>query len=113
VQQGRDLLQAAPTGYSAAITNRGTLLERTVLGAQQVVFATLSRRAGWTLYVRFGDLPVEVGAALALVGAWLLADRRNRPGGQGAPRAGGQGAHSRQTQVAGPSRGAGRRVGYS
>ena len=24
VQQGRDLLQAAPTGYSAAITNRGT-----------------------------------------------------------------------------------------
>ena len=33
VQQGRDLLQAAPTGYSAAITNRGTLLERSVLGA--------------------------------------------------------------------------------
>ena len=78
VQQGRDLLQAAPTGYSAAITNRGTLLERSALGAQQVLFATLSRRAGWTLYVRFGDLPVEGGAAVALVGAWLLAGRRNR-----------------------------------
>ncbi len=83
VQQGRDLLQAAPTGYSAAITNRGTLLERSGLGAQQVVFATLSRRAGWTLYVRFGDLPVEVGAGVALVGAWLLAGRRNRVGAPG------------------------------
>src|SRR5664280_2766852 len=83
VQQGRDLLQAAPTGYSAAITNRGTLLERSALGAQQAVFATLSRRAGWTLYVRFGDLPVEVGASVALVGAWLLAGRRNRVGAPG------------------------------
>ena len=33
VQQGRDLLQAAPTGYSAAITNRGTLLAS--LGARR------------------------------------------------------------------------------
>ena len=32
VQQGRDLLQAAPTGYSAAITNRGVLVQRSVLG---------------------------------------------------------------------------------
>jgi apolipoprotein N-acyltransferase len=76
VQQGRDLLQAAPTGYSAAITNRGVLLARSVLGARQVIRATLSRRVGWTLYVRYGDLPVLVLALLAVMAGWLLAARR-------------------------------------
>ena len=81
VEQGRDLLQAAPTGYSAAITNRGALLERSVLGAQQIVFSAMSRRVGWTLYVRFGNPPVLIAAALALVAAWLVAGRRKRIGG--------------------------------
>jgi apolipoprotein N-acyltransferase len=76
VQQGRDLLQAAPTGYSAAVTNRGVLLTRSVLGAGQVIRATLSRRVGWTIYVRYGDLPVLALAALAVVAGWLLAGRR-------------------------------------
>jgi apolipoprotein N-acyltransferase len=81
VQQGRDLLQAAPTGYSAAITNRGTVLQRSVLGRQQIILATLSRRAGWTVYVRYGDLPLIGLAALALISGWLLAARQT-----GAPR---------------------------
>ncbi len=76
VEQGRDLLQAAPTGYSAAITNRGELLRRSVLGQRQVVTATLNRRAGWTIYVRYGDLPVLVLALLTLIAAWLVARRR-------------------------------------
>ena len=76
VQQGRDLLQAAPTGYSAAVTNRGRLVTRSTLGAQQVVFASLSRRAGLTVYVRFGDLPAVVLAAAALLAGWILARRR-------------------------------------
>jgi apolipoprotein N-acyltransferase len=78
VEQGRDLLQAAPTGYSVAITNRGDLLERSVLGDRQVVPATLSRRAGWTVYVRFGDGPPLGLAAVALLAGWLLAARRRR-----------------------------------
>ena len=73
VQQGRDLLQAAPTGYSAWITNRGTLMARSVLGARQVVRATLERRDGRTLYVRWGDTPVLVLALAALAAGWLLA----------------------------------------
>jgi apolipoprotein N-acyltransferase len=77
VEQGRDLLQAAPTGFSAAITNRGVLLQRSVLGKRQVVLATLQRRGGWTIYVRFGDLPVLVLAAVALVIGWLIARRRS------------------------------------
>jgi apolipoprotein N-acyltransferase len=78
VQQGRDLLQAAPTGYSAAITHRGVLLQRSVLGAPQIVTADLSRRVGWTVYVRFGDLPPLVLAGLALITGWWVAGRRSR-----------------------------------
>jgi apolipoprotein N-acyltransferase len=81
VEEGRDLLQAAPTGYSAAFTNRGTLLERSTLGRPQVVFANLSRRSGWTLYVRFGDLPVLLLAGLSLVGGWAVAAWRSRSQG--------------------------------
>ncbi len=77
-QQGRDLLQAAPTGYSAAITNRGTVLERSVLGAPGIVTATLSRRDGWTVYVRFGDLGPVTLAVLALVAGWVIAQRSRR-----------------------------------
>ena len=75
VQQGRDLLQAAPTGYSAWITNRGVLEARSTLGVRQVVGAVLHRRTGTTLYVRFGDAPVLIAALLALVAAWWPAVR--------------------------------------
>ena len=56
VQQGRDLLQAAPTGYSTVVTNRGVLLARSVLGARRWCRPS-SPRTGSTLYVRFGDIP--------------------------------------------------------
>ncbi len=73
VAQGRDLLQAAPTGYSAAIDNRGRILARSSLGRRALVIDVLDRRAGQTLYVRFGDLPVIVVAAALVVIGWLTA----------------------------------------
>jgi apolipoprotein N-acyltransferase len=75
-EQGRDLLQAAPTGFSAAITNRGQLVTRTSLGTQQIVFADLSRRSGWTIYVRYGDWPPLVLADVALLAGWFIAGRK-------------------------------------
>ncbi|MGA2838440.1 MAG: apolipoprotein N-acyltransferase [Acidimicrobiales bacterium] len=81
VQQGRDLLQSAPTGYSAWITNRGALLARSALGVRQIVTATLERRVGFTLYVRWGDTPVELASLVALAAGWWLAvSRRGRAG---------------------------------
>jgi len=78
VQQGRDLLQAAPTGYSAAITHRGTVIERSVLGAPKIIAAHLERRIGWTVYVRYGDPPLVGLTALALLGGWVVAGRKRR-----------------------------------
>ena len=75
VQQGRDLLQAAPTGFSAWVDHRGTLLARSTLGVRQIVPAVLHRRTGTTVFVRFGDLPVLAGSAVALVGGWWVALR--------------------------------------
>jgi apolipoprotein N-acyltransferase len=81
VEQGRDLLQSAPTGFSAWITDRGTLVARSELGVPQILTATLERRVGRTLYVRWGDTPVEVAALVALIAGWWLAvTRRGRPG---------------------------------
>lgn len=71
-ETGRDVLQAAPTGYSALIDHDGRVLKRSTLGRQQVVAGTLTLRQGRTLFVRLGDLPVLVLAVVALAGAaWL------------------------------------------
>jgi apolipoprotein N-acyltransferase len=86
VQQGRDLLQAAPTGYSAWVTQRGTVVSRSVLGDRQVVPAVLGLRSGWTLYVRWGDAPVLVTSGLALGVGWWLATRRRSVSAPGAGR---------------------------
>ena len=82
VEQGRDLIQAAPTGFSAVVDHRGQLLNRSTLGKQQVILATVDRRTGETLYVRYGDDPILVLAGTALLGSWvlaILADRRRGP----------------------------------
>jgi apolipoprotein N-acyltransferase len=70
VETGRDLLQAAPTGYSTVVTQRGVVLRRSVLGAPQVLTATVPLRRGFTLYDHLGDLPVLVLAAVALLAGW-------------------------------------------
>jgi apolipoprotein N-acyltransferase len=78
VEQGRDLIQAAPTGLSGVVDHRGRLLHRSTLGTQQVIFATLDRRTGETLYVRYGDTPVLALAGLGLVGGWIMYARESR-----------------------------------
>jgi len=71
VETGRDLVQAAPTGFSAVVTQRGVIVARSALGARQVLLATVALRRGLTPYDRWGDLPVVAGAAGALVTGWV------------------------------------------
>ena len=70
VQTGRDLVQAAPTGYSAVVTNRGVVVARSVLGQRQVLAATVALRRGMTPYDHWGDLPVLLGAVVLLAAGW-------------------------------------------
>jgi apolipoprotein N-acyltransferase len=71
VQTGRDLVAAAPTGFSAVVTQRGVVRLRSDLGRRQVLFATVALRHGFTPYDHWGDAPALLFAALALLGGWL------------------------------------------
>lgn len=82
VSEGRDLVQAAPTGFSAVITNRGVVRVRTDLSRRQVLVADVGLRTGRTLYERLGDPWVLALAAVGAVAGWVLAApwrRRDRP----------------------------------
>jgi apolipoprotein N-acyltransferase len=86
VETGRDLVQAAPTGFSAVVTQRGVVVERSSLGRRQVLTTTVSLRRGFTPYDHWGDLPVLVLAVVALALGWVhqwRADRGGRPGPAG------------------------------
>lgn len=73
IEEGRYVLQAAPTGYSAVINNDGDVLRRTPLSSRSIIVATVPLLSGSTWYERFGDLPVVIAAAAAVVAGWLLA----------------------------------------
>jgi apolipoprotein N-acyltransferase len=78
VEEGRDLVQAAPTGFSAFVTNQGSVTRQSRLSARQVLVGAVSLRRGATIYARVGDLPVLVLAALVLAAGLVTARRRPR-----------------------------------
>ncbi len=80
IEEGRDLLQVAPTGYSAVIDNRGRVLQETSLSVPAVLKATVPLRDGETVYTRFGDAPTLVLALCSAVAGWADFARRRRRG---------------------------------
>lgn len=84
LESGRDVVLAAPTGYSAHIGPDGTVLDRSGLGTSAVLEAEVTRRRGLTPYTRYGDTPVVLLAALLLSAGWWRSRSGHRP-----PRAGG------------------------
>ena len=82
VETGRDLVQAAPTGYSSVVDPRGRVLQRSTLGPPQVLTATVPLRRGFTFYDHVGDLPFLLFAVAALGAGWMRqrrATRHSRP----------------------------------
>jgi len=69
-ETGRDVVQAAPTGFSALIDHDGHVRERSVLGRGQAITGLLTLRHGQTLFVRWGELPVLVLAAFGLIASY-------------------------------------------
>jgi apolipoprotein N-acyltransferase len=78
IENGRDLAQAAPTGFGGFIDNHGRLLQRTVLSRRQVLQRTMHLRTGRTLYVRFGDTPVALLAVALVTAGWAMERRLKR-----------------------------------
>jgi apolipoprotein N-acyltransferase len=68
VAEGRDLVQASPTGYSTFVTNRGEVVRTSALSVRTVLTGIVPRRRGTTVYQRWDDTPV-----LALAGLSVLA----------------------------------------
>jgi apolipoprotein N-acyltransferase len=85
VSEGRDLVQASPTGYSTFVTNTGVVTRQSGLSERAVLSGPVALRRGATVYARFGDLPVLVLAGLG-VAAGLAAELRwRRRAGAGHP----------------------------
>jgi len=76
IETGRDVVQAAPTGFSAVVDAHGKVRRRSRLGPPDVVSATITLRDGQTLAVRVGDGPPVMVAVAALVGASLWTKKR-------------------------------------
>ncbi len=75
LEQGRDVVQISPTGFSAFIDSSGVVHERTSISEQQVLERSIQLRSGRTMYSRMGNA-VYIWALL-IAFAWL-ARRRAR-----------------------------------
>ena len=73
IEEGRYVLQAAPTGYSAVISNDGKVASQSGLSVAAVLNANVPLLGGSTWYERFGDTPVLIAALALLAGGWLAA----------------------------------------
>ncbi len=88
VETGRWLVQVTPTGYSDVVTPDGKVVKRSHLDSRTVVFATVGRRTGMTVFDRLGDTPVVAAATavwLAVAATALAAGRRRRQRGTVTP----------------------------
>jgi apolipoprotein N-acyltransferase len=70
VEQGRWVVQAAPTGFSAFVTPDGEVLQRTGVSEQKVIVGTVEPRTGRTWYSYLHGVTWVVVMGAVLVGAW-------------------------------------------
>jgi uncharacterized protein (TIGR03382 family) len=86
-----------PTGYTAVVGPSGQVLDRSALGAQQIVEETVPKRTGWTVYVTLGDDAMALLALLALAAAWVVSRNQRHHDSWTLSRVrGGRGVHSGQ-----------------
>jgi apolipoprotein N-acyltransferase len=76
METGRWVVQAAPTGYTAVVNDRGHVLAHSDLGRQAVLRRTVERRSGQTPATRLGDGLPALAALVAAVAALVLKPRR-------------------------------------
>ncbi len=75
IENGRWVVQAAPTGFTAIVDADGNVLQRTGVSEQRVLYAPVELRQGFTWYTNLGDGPF-IAVALALFAMTLWFSRR-------------------------------------
>lgn len=83
VEEGRNLVQVSPTGFSAFVSPSGTVSQRSNLGKPALIEATVPLRRGETIFQRLGPHPWLALLGLLLVLGWVLgavADATAAPG---------------------------------
>jgi apolipoprotein N-acyltransferase len=85
IETGRWTLQAAPTGFSAIVTPRGHLTQRTGISEAKVLTQTIEERQGQTWATDVGPWPALVLSVLATAAAWALERRSRRIAGPSGP----------------------------
>jgi apolipoprotein N-acyltransferase len=73
IENGRWLVQVAPTGFSAFVSPEGKVEQRTGTRERAVRHQDVPLRTGLTWYTRFGDAPARLAAVVLLATAWALA----------------------------------------
>ncbi len=79
IESGRWVLQAAPTGFSAVVSPRGRVVDRTAISEQKVLYATIGLREGKTIATRWGYYPMVTLSLLALAVAWRASGAPDSP----------------------------------
>ncbi|MEM8621111.1 MAG: apolipoprotein N-acyltransferase [Actinomycetota bacterium] len=75
IENGRWVVQAAPTGFTAIIDEGGQVLARTSISERAILIDDIELRTELTWYARLGDAPWIVMAAAALLSALAVARR--------------------------------------
>ena len=72
IENGRWVLQTAPTGFTAVVGPDGDVRQRTAVSDREIVYDTVELRTGRTLYTRVGDVPALLFAILLIAAGWAL-----------------------------------------
>ncbi len=78
IAEGRWVLQAAPTGFTAIIDPGGTVEQRTGISERRVLEGTIHRRTGQTIATRVGDWPALILAFGLVAVGWVVQTRSSR-----------------------------------
>lgn len=85
VETGRWVAQAAPTGFSAFVSDEGEVFDRTSVSERAVISHEVPLRTGRTWFVTLGATPFWVLIVLTLAGSWWRARRPVTPPGPVTP----------------------------
>ncbi|GIU84429.1 MAG: apolipoprotein N-acyltransferase [Acidimicrobiales bacterium] len=79
IESGRWVVQAAPTGFTAFVDERGRVLVRSGIGERAVMTRTVELRSGHTIATRLGAPPIVLAAMSSALAAMVYSRRGRRP----------------------------------